>query len=514
MINQLSRKVLPQITKPEGISIPDDSIFNLPEKVLQFGTGVLLRALPDYFIDKANKLGIFNGRIVIVKSTAGDTELFASQDNLYTHCVRGILDGVNVEEDIINASISRVLSARSQWKEILECAANPDMQVIISNTTETGICLTNDNINSLPPESFPGKLLSFLYNRYTIFNGDTSKGMVVIPTELISDNGDKLFSIVKQLAEQNGLDTAFMEWLENSNYFCNSLVDRIVPNVLSADLQNEIENTSGYKDDLLVTSELYNLWAIEAKDRKVQEILSFQKADKGVVIEKNIEVYRELKLRLLNGSHTFNCALAHFAGFETVRLAMANVDFSNYVEQLMLGEICQAINNNNISLERAEIFSYSVLERFRNPYIDQKWLSISLHFSLKMRARNIPLIINYFNRCGRVPECMSLGFASYLLFMRGRMEEGKYYGRWNGINYLINDETAGYFSELWSRLETGELVKTVLGNIDMWGVDLNQYDGFATAIAGYIGELNKGRALEIIQKMSCFPDIDKALSKD
>src|SRR3984957_13894831 len=88
-----------------GLQIPGEQIFDLPEKVLQFGTGVLLRGLPDYFIDKANKQKIFNGRIVMVKSTdGGSVEAFEKQDCLYTLCVRGIEDGKNIEENIINAS--------------------------------------------------------------------------------------------------------------------------------------------------------------------------------------------------------------------------------------------------------------------------------------------------------------------------------------------------------------------------------------------------------------------------
>ena len=69
--------------------------------------------------------------------------------------------------------------------QVLETAANPQMQVIISNTTEVGITLIKDNVHATPPQSFPGKLLSFLYRRFKIFNGDATKGMVVIPTELI-----------------------------------------------------------------------------------------------------------------------------------------------------------------------------------------------------------------------------------------------------------------------------------------------------------------------------------------
>src|SRR5215216_6557842 len=137
----LSRYTLKNINN-NSVIVPDELLFELPEKVLQFGTGVLLRGLPGYFIDKANRQGIFNGRIVVVKSTTqGDTTAFDKQDGLYTLCVRGLMNKQKVEENIINSSISRVLSAQEEWEQILECAHNRSMQVIISNTTEVGIRL-------------------------------------------------------------------------------------------------------------------------------------------------------------------------------------------------------------------------------------------------------------------------------------------------------------------------------------------------------------------------------------
>ena len=80
----LSKYNLKKINVP-GLELPGTSIFELPEKVLQFGTGVLLRGLPDYYIDKANRKGIFNGRVVVIKSTdTGSVTDFDRQDNLYT----------------------------------------------------------------------------------------------------------------------------------------------------------------------------------------------------------------------------------------------------------------------------------------------------------------------------------------------------------------------------------------------------------------------------------------------
>src|SRR4028119_1321108 len=111
----LQTSLLQDLTKTNALlTIPNQDIFQLPEKVLQFGTGVLLRGLPDYFIDKANKQGIFNGRIVVIKSTdSGDASDYDKQDGLYTICVKGIEEGAVIENDIINASISRVLSAKN-----------------------------------------------------------------------------------------------------------------------------------------------------------------------------------------------------------------------------------------------------------------------------------------------------------------------------------------------------------------------------------------------------------------
>src|SRR5687767_7478547 len=299
---QLSKKILPQLN---GVihSSPELSYFELPEKVLQFGTGVLLRGLPDYFIDKANKQGIFNGRVVMVKSTdSGDTDAYEAQDGLFTQCIRGIHFNEVVEEYIINASISRVLSARNQWQEILVCAANPQLEIIISNTTEVGIVLVeDDNIEGTPPVSFPGKLLAFLYERYRAFNGDITKGMVIVPTELITGNGNKLQSIIMELAHLNKFDYSFIDWLETANHFCNTLVDRIVPGKLPAAQQKPMEEKLGYRDELMIMSEVYCLWAIESADPKVEEILGFAKADEGVVITPDINKHRELKLRLLNG---------------------------------------------------------------------------------------------------------------------------------------------------------------------------------------------------------------------
>lgn len=503
---QLSKQNIRHIKPQQGLVIPGEKLFSLPEKVLQFGTGVLLRGLPDYFIDKANRQHIFNGRIVIVKSTAsGGADAFDQQDGLYTLCVRGIENGQTIEENIIHSSVSRVLSAASQWDEILKCAANPDLQVIISNTTEVGIVLdADDDLHASPPRSFPAKLLAFLYRRYSIFNGDPDKGMVIIPTELIPDNGEKLEAIIEELAHQNNFGYAFMDWLENANYFCNSLVDRIVPGKLPPAMQAKMETETGYTDELMIMSEVYRLWAVESDKKKVHDILSFSKSDPGVIITHDIDFFRELKLRLLNGSHTFSCGLAYLAGFNTVKEAMDSPDFVAYITHLMIEEIAPSITNENISSDAARGFASQVLDRFRNPHIEHQWLSITMQYSSKMKMRNVPVIQSWLDRFKTVPEYMSLGLAAHLLFMKGEQAaDGKFYGESNGKKYLINDDNAAWYAAKWNKTnDLSQLVRDIMTDEKFWGAGFANDSILLNTITSKLQELISNGAASAIKKIA------------
>jgi len=499
----LSKQTIPRIRTTERFDIPAAAIFALPEKVLQFGTGVLLRGLPDYFIDKANKQGVFNGRIVVVKSTSqGGTDAFSNQDNLFTQCVRGIENGERVDEAIINASISRVLSAAEQWKEILACAANPQMQVIVSNTTEVGIVLLDqDDIHAAPPVSFPGKLLAFLLERYHAFQGSPESGMVIIPTELITENGTKLKIIVQELAKQNKLDEAFIDWLENANEFCNSLVDRIVPGKLPGDDKAAMESRLGFKDDLMIMSEAYRLWAIETSNERTKQILSFCKTDAGVVLAGDIDKFRELKLRLLNGSHTFTCALAVMMGFTTVKQAMEDEPFRHFITQLMMEEIVPAIIGEKVTEADGRHFAAQVIDRYKNPFIEHQWLSISLQYSSKMKMRNVPVLQQYYAKKGQIPRRMALGFAAYLLFMKPFENSGLVYtGNAGGKKYTINDDKAAALQQLWSIDNTNNFVQAVLQQTDLWGTSLDTLPGFREAVTSAVETIQQdgiGKALQL-----------------
>ncbi len=478
----LSKQTINNII-PGKVAIPQKSLFDLPEKVLQFGTGVLLRGLPDYFIDKANRQGIFNGRVVVVKSTSqGDLATFNQQDGLYTQCIRGWADGKKIEVNIINASISRALNATEDWDQVLDCAYNQQLKIIISNTTEVGIQLVkDDDVHAHPPKSFPGKLLAFLYERFLAFNGSEKSGMIIVPTELIPDNGKRLQQIVTELANINKLEKSFIDWLQNYNQFCNSLVDRIVPGLPDARVLASLKNELGYTDKLLTMSEAYCLWAIEG-DEKIKKLLSFAEADEGVVIQPNIDIYRELKLRLLNGTHTLSCGLAFLSGIQTVKQAMEDETMRLYISEVMLKELAPAIPHA-VSKTDAEAFAHKVLDRFRNEYLNHYWINITMQYSSKMKMRIVSILQKHYQLHPSPPPRMALGFAGYLYFSKPVKQTGKeFFGNINGNEYPIQDDRAYQFMELWNSLTPQQLVENVLSDITMWGEDLSLLPGFKDAV--------------------------------
>jgi tagaturonate reductase len=479
---KISKQALLKIKPQNGLQLPNEAVFNLPERIISFGTGVLLKGLPYYFVNKANNKGIFNGRILAVKSTPGTAEIesLSNQDFLYTLQSKGIQNGQETEETVVNAAISRILHSENSWNEILNAAHKPGLQIVISNTTEIGLNYpeTND-IESSPPKSFPGKLLMFLQERYYALGGTAESGMVIVPTELVTDNGKILSEVLVKLATENNLNPDFIFWLETANTFCNSLVDRIVTGKPDAATFEKFESDFGYTDPNLISSETYRLWAIEGNE-KVKEILSFSQADSGCVIADDIEKYRELKLRLLNGSHSLMVGFSYLNGLKSVREALSNEVVVSFMHEYIFKEI---ISSLDIDPAVSTPYAHEVLDRFRNPNIEHKLLGITVQYSTKMKARVVPILLKYYEKFGKIPPAITKGFAYFLKFMKvAKIENEQYFGELNGEFYPIQDINARYFAEISFEKSNEEYIGKALKNMDLWGVDLSNLADFEIKI--------------------------------
>lgn len=485
----LNRRLLSELVVRKGSSLPPDHVFHLPEKVLQFGTGVLLRALTDHYIDSANRTGAYGGRIVVVKSTeSGRTDAFEAQDGLYTTVFRGVYKGLPVDHAYVNASISRVLRAKDDWGALLRFAESPDWELIVSNTTEVGIILSDEDVcTGQAPHSFPGKLLALLHHRFLHFDGDGTKGIVVVPTELIEQNGRKLRSILLTMAESNGLSESFIAWLGESNHFCDSLVDRIVPGAMSASDHEAKERQLGYSDALMIMAEPYGLWAIESSAPDVLQRLGFRNEDAGCIVVPSIERYREYKLRLLNGTHTFSCGVALMAGCTTVRDAVTHPEVGPFMKRLLEDEILMLVRQDETDTPAVDAFAASVWDRLSNPYLDHRWSSISAQFTSKMRMRNLPLMLRVLQGNGKLPPGMLHGFCAYLACMDSNPSpHGGYIYHRTAPSFLLNDPFAENMHRYWSLRDLSETVQAILSDVNLWGEDLSRWPGLGDDVLGQL----------------------------
>src|ERR1044071_695565 len=290
-----------------------------PEKVLQFGEGNFLRCFADWMFNELNKQAGFNGSIVVVQPIdRGMVNMLNEQDGLYTLYLRGLKNGKPESNSETINIISRGINPYDDFGAYIKTSENPDMRYVISNTTEAGISLDeNDKPNHTPPNSFPAKLTIWLNHRYKTFGGDHSKGVHIIPCELIEKNGENLKKIILQLAERWNLDNGFVEWVDTACTFSNTLVDRIVPGYPRERIA-EITEELGYEDKQVVEGEHFHLWVIEAPE-DLQKELPFPSIGLNVLYVKDLTPYRTRKVRILNGAHTALVPVAYLYGIDFVR---------------------------------------------------------------------------------------------------------------------------------------------------------------------------------------------------
>ncbi|MFP4340431.1 MAG: tagaturonate reductase [Cyclobacteriaceae bacterium] len=478
----------------EHLSLPSKQQIESPETIIQFGSGALLRGLIDFFIDKAQREQGFNGRVVVVNNTrSGRSSSFNEQDGLFTLCEEGFAKSETIRKFTVSAAVSQALPAADHWQQILAYARNPKVTTVVSNTTEIGISLQkDDDLEANPPQSFPGKLTAFLYERFMTLGGSPDSGMLILPTELILDNGSKLRDIVLELATINRLGSDFSAWVREHTIFCNTLVDRIVPGEPDDEKQKKIEEELGFQDELLTVSEVYRLFAVEGPRDKLLAKAPWLAADEGIIISDDITPYRERKLRILNGSHTISVAAGFLCGLETVYDCMEDEVMSKFITHTIQREIVPTLK---IDQKMASDFAHDVLDRFRNPFLNHKLISITLQYTSKMNMRNGLTFRRYYDKYGQVPELMCAGFAAYLMFLRPVNKTDKqYFGEFQGKDYPINDDQAAYFYQLWMDANLNdpvllnELVDKVLLNQQLWEQDLRNLGDFAARVKHYLGE--------------------------
>ena len=475
---------------------------NYPEKVLQFGEGNFLRAFVDWMIDKANRDGIYQGSIVLCQPIAqGLKDMINAQDGVYTLAMRGAENGQPVENIEVITSVSRCINPYENYEDLMEIARSADLEVVVSNTTEAGIAYhEGDQLTDRPPVSFPAKVTAFLYERYKAFNGDPQKGLLFLPVELIDNNGAELKRIVLKYAEEWELGQEFTEWVNTANEFTSTLVDRIVTGY-PRDEVSYFEEKLGYKDNIIDTSELFNLWVIEG-DKTWADKLPVHKTDANVIWTDDVKPYKKRKVRILNGAHTSTVLAAYLAGFDIVGDFMKDDTVRTFMNDVIYKEVIPTLD---LPKEELESFAAAVNDRFANPYIKHNLLDIALNSCSKFNARCLPSLLGYVEEKGELPKCLTFSLAAFIKFYQGEWKDGVYTGtRKDGTQYPLRDDEAviRFFADAWAENDAEKTAESVLSNKDFWsGKDLTEVPGLKDAVAGYLKELDKKEIKEIMAEL-------------
>lgn len=472
-----------------------------PVKVLQFGEGNFLRAFADYMIDIANEKGLFDGNIALVKPIAyGSLDAFKRQDCRYTLSLRGKENG---ETKVINRVITSVADAVAAIEEYDKYAAYAEcetLRFIISNTTEAGIVFDGtDSYKAAPPKTFPGKLTKFLYERYRFFNGDSTKGLIMIPCELIENNGGTLKQCVLKFADLWKLEPGFLTWVNEACIFCSTLVDRIVTGYPKEEAA-EICRGLGYEDALLVTGELFGLWVIES-EKDISGEFPLERAGLPVIFTDNQKPYRERKVRILNGAHTSFVLASYLAGNDYVLESMQDQDVKDFMVKTVFDEIIPTLT---LPKEELHSFADSVIERFENPYIKHALLSISLNSVSKWKSRCLPSFREYVEKFGKLPLHLTFSLAALLCFYRSdeSADHGLTGHRGEDSYKIMDDDSVLEFFRKNSKLPSREFVEAYLNNKEFFGEDLKKYKSLTDMVTLYIDTIDKAGMREAIRRVN------------
>ncbi len=471
-----------------------------PIKVLQFGEGNFLRAFVDYMIDIANESGEFDGDIVLVKPIEfGTLNLFHDQECQYTVQLRGIVDGEPKKINRVVTSVTDVVDAYGEYEKYAAYAKLDTLRFIVSNTTEAGIVYDDtDKFELNPPKTYPGKLTKFLFERYKHFNGAMDKGLVMLPVELIDDNGIHLKECVLKLAALWDLEEGFVNWINEACVFTSTLVDRIVTGY-PRDEADELCKEFGYQDNLIVTGEPFALWVIEsAKD--ISDEFPLPKAGLPVIFTDNQKPYKQRKVRILNGAHTSFVLASYLCGNNIVLESMNDELICSFMKKTIFEEVIPTLT---LPKEELEEFANAVITRFNNPYVKHALLAISLNSVSKWRARCMPSFLGYIEKEGKLPVHLTFSLAALMAFYTGtEIRDKALIGQRDGQEYNILDDAAVLeFFAANSSKEPKEFAHAVLSNTEFWGQDLSALSGVEDAVVSYLAAIRENGMRAAMEKI-------------
>lgn len=465
-------KTIASASLPENVLMPRYDRQQLKTRIVHFGFGAFHRAHQALLTDRVlNALGGDWG-ICEISLFSGDRLMsqLRAQDHLYTVLEKG----PNGNQPIVVGAVRECLNAKlDSLAAIIEKFCEPQVAIVSLTITEKGYCIdpatgsldiTNPRIahdlqTPDEPHSAPGIIVEALHRR-------RERGLqpfTVLSCDNIPNNGHVVKNAVLGMAEKRSPELA--KWILEQVSFPGTMVDRIVPAATEESLE-EIAQQLGVADPCAISCEPFIQWVIE--DHFVSGRPQWESA--GVQMVDDVLPWEQMKLRMLNGSHSFLAYLGFLAGFQHISDCMQDSAFREAAYRLMLNEQAPTLQITNVDLNQ---YATNLLERFANPALKHKTWQIAMDGSQKLPQRMLEGIRIHLARQSEWP-LLALGIAGWMRYVSGVDD--------SGADIDIRDPLSDKIRAIVAGSTESERVTALLSLHEIFATDLAQNPQFVATI--------------------------------
>lgn len=459
-------------TLPEGVQVPRYDRSQLASRIVHLGFGAFHRAHQALLTDRVLNAQGGDWGLCEISLFSGDTLMsqLRAQDHLYTVLEKG----ANGNQAIIVGAVKECLNAKlDSLAAIIEKFCEPQVAIVSLTITEKGYCIDpatgaldlnnariiHDLHSPEEPHSAPGILVEALSRR-------RARGLApftVLSCDNIPDNGHVVKNAVLGMAEKR--DPSLAAWISGHVSFPGTMVDRIVPAATEESLA-EITDQLGVSDPCAISCEPFIQWVVE--DTFVAGRPAWESA--GVQLVTDVRPWEEMKLRMLNGSHSFLAYLGYLSGFQHINECMQDDAFREATRRLMLHEQAPTLSITDVDLQG---YADSLLARFANPALKHKTWQIAMDGSQKLPQRMLAGIRIHLAR-GSAWPLLALGVAGWMRYVCGTDDAG--------APVDVRDPLSEKIRERIAHSREDERVASLLSLEEVFGRDLPQNPVFVKTI--------------------------------
>ena len=465
-------KTIASTSLPARVQQPRYDRQQLRSRIVHFGFGAFHRAHQALLTNRVlNEKGGDWG-ICEISLFSGDVLMsqLRAQDHLFTVLEKG----AEGNQAIVVGAVHECLNAKlDSLAAIIEKFCEPQVAIVSLTITEKGYCIDpatgkldmhntrilHDLETPTEPHSAPGILVEALHRR-------RERGLppfTVLSCDNIPDNGHVVKNAVLGMAQKRSAELA--GWIDAHVSFPGTMVDRIVPAATETSLA-EITQELGVEDPCAISCEPFIQWVVE--DNFVAGRPEWEAA--GVQMVKDVLPWEQMKLRMLNGSHSFLAYLGYLAGYAHINECMEDASFREAARRVMLNEQAPTLRITDVDLTA---YADSLIDRFANPALQHRTWQIAMDGSQKLPQRMLDGIRVHLERNSAWP-LLALGVAGWIRYVSGTDERG------DAID--VRDPLSDKIQSLVKASSEAERVNALLTLSEVFGQDLPHNSVFVDAV--------------------------------